>query len=287
MISPLIKKLGVNKTAVLVITLFVFICLFFNYLFLSPASAVYFLDVGQGDSEFLILPDGVNILIDGGPPNGKALEEISNILPFTDRYIDLVIMTHPELDHFGGLIDVLERYKTGAFLYNGRKGTSLALSELEEKVNNNVDQRVILEKGDKIRYKNYVIEIISPEKDEYLKNLNDGSLVFKLNTGNSTFLFTGDIGSVVEKDLIGNLGNIDVLKVAHHGSKYSSSNNFLNITKPKVSIIEVGENSHGHPAEEILDKLKSINSQVYRTDQDGTIKVVTQDNSIKVFVAKK
>src|SRR3989344_5226187 len=92
---------------------------------------LYFLDVGQGDSEFVVLPGGVKVLIDGGPPNGRVLGALDGILSPTERYIDLVIMSHSQLDHFGGLIDVLGRYKVGAFLWNGRDGTTEAFENLK------------------------------------------------------------------------------------------------------------------------------------------------------------
>lgn len=286
MLNPLIKKIGANGTAVLAVGLFVFVVFSFWYIFSPPpALAVYFLDVGQGDSEFIILPGGVNILVDGGLPNGRALEEIGRILPFTDRYIDLVVMSHPQLDHFGGLIDVMERYEIGTFLYSGRKGEASALAELEEIINEDNIHHIVLEKGDRIRYGEYVIEILSPEK-ERSEEINDDSLVLMLNADNSTFLFTGDIGPEVEKELIEELGDIDVLKVAHHGSKQSSSEDFLHVARPRVSVIEVGENNYGHPDEEVIEKLENVGSRIYRTDRDGTIRILPLDGMVNISVEK-
>lgn len=286
MLNPLIEKIGTNGTAVLAVGFFVFVIFSFWYILSPPpAPAVYFLDVGQGDSELIVLPGGVNILVDGGPPNGRALEEIGRILPFTDRYIDLVVMSHPQLDHFGGLIDIMERYRIGTFLYSGRKGEASALAELEEMINEDNIPHVILKKGDRIKYGEYVIEVLSPEK-ELSDEINDDSLVLKLDMGNSTFLFAGDIGPGAEKKLVESLGDIDVLKVAHHGSKNSSSEEFLNVARPRVSVIEVGENNYGHPDEEVIERLENIGSRIYRTDRDGTVRILPLDGVVNISVGK-
>ena len=113
---------------------------------------IYFLDVGQGDSELVILPGGIKVLIDAGP-NSKVVNELESILRPTDRYIDLLVLSHPETDHFNGFIDVLKRYQVGAFIYNGRAGTAQSWKELAKIVEENKIQVFIFGQGDKIKIK--------------------------------------------------------------------------------------------------------------------------------------
>ena len=284
MFKPIFEKLGRDKTIIVIFVLLIFDLILFGYIFFGTSAepGVYFLDVGQGDSELIVLPGGVEILIDGGPSNGRALAELADILPFTDRYIDLVAMTHAELDHFGGLISIMNRYKIGAFLWNEVKGQSLALRDLEKVINGNKVKGIVLKTGDKIKYQNSVINVLSPGQEKF-KDINENSLVFNLVYKDTNFLFTGDIGKRVEELIKDKTGKIDVLKVAHHGSKYSSSAEFLNIIQPKVAVIEVGENSYGHPTEETLERLKQIGASIFRTDKHGTIKVIPKNNTVEVF----
>jgi|AntAceMinimDraft_16_1070373.scaffolds.fasta_scaffold02985_3 competence protein ComEC len=284
MFKPIFEKLGRDKTIIVIFVLLIFDLVLFGYIFFGTSAepGVYFLDVGQGDSELIVLPGGVEILIDGGPSNGRALAELADILPFTDRYIDLVAMTHAELDHFGGLISIMNRYKIGAFLWNEVKGQSLALRDLEKVINGNKVKGIVLKTGDKIKYQNSVINVLSPGQEKF-KDINENSLVFNLVYKDTNFLFTGDIGKRVEELIKDKTGKIDVLKVAHHGSKYSSSAEFLNIIQPKVAVIEVGENSYGHPTEETLERLKQIGASIFRTDKHGTIKVIPKNNTVEVF----
>ncbi len=233
---------------------------------------ICFLDVGQGDSELVRLPGGVDILIDGGQADERAVREIERILPFFDRYIDLVIMTHAEADHFGGLIDVLARYTVGAFLWNGVRGTAASLVDLEEKLAEHEVRVAELVAGDRIRYKEATFHVVWPDasRAERLTG-NDASLVITAHIGGVKALFTGDIGSAVEYKVYETLYKVDVLKVAHHGSKYSSSPEFLERVASRIAVIEVGENGYGHPAPETLKRLTDAGARTYRTDRDGTI----------------
>jgi competence protein ComEC len=247
---------------------------------------IYFFDVGQGDSALVVLPGGVKVLIDGGAANGKVLEGLAKILSPLDRYIDLVMMSHSQWDHFGGLIDVLKRYRVGAFLWSGRRGKIKAFESLENVLTANDTKAIVLAAGDKIHYRSSRFEIFSPPPEFLLsKDLNDTSIVAELASNNSKTLFTGDIGFAVEERLLTQdlLSAIDVLKVPHHGSKYSSSPDFLAKIKPKIAVISVGKNNYGHPTTQTLGRLKDIGSIIYRTDLDGTIKIVIDGKKIRVF----
>ena len=248
---------------------------------------VYFLDVGQGDSELIVLPGNVKILIDGGP-NNKILKELSSVLKPTDRYIDLVILSHPELDHFSGLTDVLKRYQVGAFVSNGRRGNAPAFRDLEKIIKENKIAAVVLAENDKIKYLKNSFNVLSPSKNLLQSaELNDTTLVMKFENEEVKILFTGDIGENIEEFLIKKYDlSADVLKVAHHGSKFSTGENFLKKATPKISVIEVGKNSYGHPTAETLNGLASIGAQIFRTDKDGTIKFVIDGANINFWRKK-
>ena len=249
---------------------------------------IYFFDVGQGDSELVILPGGVQILIDGGKGN-QAAQELTSILPFFDRYLDLVVLSHPETDHYLGLIEVLKNYRVGAFIFNGRKGTADSWPALVKVIKDNKIPAVVLAAGDKICYRENCFDVLSPTKD-FLngRDTNDSSLVMKLSAGGSQSLFTGDIGEKVEDFLIKNYDlKIDILKVGHHGSKFSTSQKFLDAVQPKLAFIEVGKNSYGHPTREVLNRLASVGAAIFRTDIDGALKLVISPSFSKIQVSKK
>ena len=196
-----------------------------------------------------------------------------------------MILTHPQLDHFGGLIDVVRNYQIGAFVSNGRKSPIGAYKDLRESLIKNNIPYVALSESDRIKYKDYVFEILSPSQSNLLsRELNDTALVMLLKSSNLTALYTGDAGFNIENELMKKYDlNVDILKVGHHGSKYASSMEFLNKVSPKISAIGVGKNSYGHPTKETLSRLADIGSQIFRTDKDGTIKVAVESESIKVW----
>jgi competence protein ComEC len=248
---------------------------------------VYFLDVGQGDSELVVLPGGVQVLIDGGSDKG-VLFELSKVLPKTDRYIDLVVMTHAQLDHFGGLYDVVERYKIGAFIAPDREGESDAWDDFIRLINEKEIPVVLVGAGDLISFKDSSLAVLSPN-EEFLKNdeINESSVVLGLDSEGVKVLFTGDIGFETENYLVDTYDiDTDILKVGHHGSKFSTGLNFLAEATPRISVIEVGKNRFGHPTGVVLSRLQSVGSSIYRTDQDGTVHIEASDGVIGVSVAK-
>ena len=244
---------------------------------------VYFLNVGQGDATLALLPHGVKLLIDGGPPNGRLLRELEKILPATDRYIDLMMMSHPQLDHFGGFVELLRRYRVGALLTTGRAGEVSAFYDLEKAIAENNVRVIHVARGDTLRYGESVGEIMNPN-ETFLKSkaLNDTSLVMKLTSAHTTALFTADIGANIE-NMLRAVGFVDILKVPHHGSRFSSSASFLNAISPKVAVIEVGKNSYGHPTSQALERIEESGAKIYRTDKDGTVEIVSDGNTLKVF----
>jgi len=256
----------------------------------SPATdpAIYFLDIGQGDSSLVVLEGGVKILIDGGP-DAAVVERLAEVLPPHDRYLDLVVMTHTDLDHMGGLIDVLQTYKVGTFIGTGRKDDS---DEYRELINALIEQQVPyaqLAEGDEINIGDTRLAVLSPNTQEVLSSEpNDAGLVFRLTSPNYSALFTADISTVVEGRLAKEYNlQSDILKVGHHGSKFSSSAEFLSGVSPRLAGIGVGKNRYGHPAPDALERIAKITRHIFRTDEQGTIKIVRNDNQLKVFAENK
>ncbi len=263
-------------------------------LFPAPAGEpeLYFLDVGQGDSQLIVFPSAggrrVKMLMDGGPANGALLRQLAQILPLQDRSIDLVLMTHPQLDHFGGFIDLLKTYRVGAFIGTGRKGTTKAYEELEREIARRGVVYVQVRAGDAITYGNSTFAIVSPDKQDIAdKELNESSLVVLFKTEKLRALYTGDIGAKTEKKLAARTDlSAQVLKVPHHGSKFSSSQAFVSAVHPQAAVIGVGKNSYGHPTAQTLERLAGAGAEVFRTDRDGTVKITVKDENLLMFKQK-
>ncbi len=247
----------------------------------------YFLDVGQGDSTLVNFYGNMQVLVDGGF-NKRALENLGHVLPPTDRYIDLIVVSHGDMDHFAGLIPVLERYRVGAVAYNGLDGNADAWGDFVAAVKEKNIPVVILGVGDTIVYKDVKLNILSPEAERLVSpQSNDASLVILAGGEGVRTLLTGDIGFAVENLLVerGDV-DIDILKVAHHGSKYSSGAKFLREATPLVSIVQVGKNRYGHPSETVLNRLGLVGSSIYRNDDNGTIHVRTKEGVMTVFTQR-
>lgn len=220
---------------------------------------VYFFDVGQGEA-ILIQKAGRQILIDGGPSK-KILTKLGGVMPFWDKNIELVISTHPDYDHLVGLNYVLERYKTDLILETSQECHTQVCQKWQK-----FDRpRKIAQVGQQIKLgPNWLINILSVEE----------SIVARMLYSDKSFLFTGDAGFQTEKELIQENFNLqaDVLKVGHHGSKNSTSLEFLKEVNPEIAVISVGRNNqYGHPSPEVLERLRGI--QVWRTDLMGDIEI--------------
>lgn len=236
-----------------------------------------FLDVGQGDSTLSILKDSA-YLIDTGP-KGNVVRNIGRYLGLR-KYIDVVFVTHYDLDHYGGITELVKRYKIGVLVFpsvNGKSYPSDMSQNLFEAMSSarNQDTRIVAVKsGVGIDFTDERLEIISPDKDFKLNSDNDNSLVIYAIAKDKTVLFTADIGKEAEEMLVNKYGKslkAEILKVSHHGSKSSSDENFLKTVMPQTAIISVGNNFYGHPAKEILLRLLKNGAKIRRTDQEGDI----------------
>jgi competence protein ComEC len=262
-------------------------------------------DVGQGDA--IIISKGHNqVLVDGGPSSDKILSCLENEVPFYDRKIELIVLTNSDFDHMNGISAVVERYRVIQFVTADGVHESASLNKLVDKLAENKVRAGAVERGDKLviadkQGRNKLeFEIIWPPdtNEEYVAvfsdqineekrkqvlgasakrgNLNERSVGMKLLEGNKKILLMGDLGDQSEKALIemGILDDIDILKVGHHGSKYATTREFLQIIKPELAVISVGaKNSYGHPTEQTLTRLQEIGSQVRRTDLDGQVEI--------------
>jgi competence protein ComEC len=273
-----------------------FFLLFLNVLALSAvmyfSSAhleVSFFNVGQGDSIFIETPEGHQVLIDGGPSYSEVLEGLSAEMPFWDKEIDLMILTHPESDHMTGLLSVLDSYKVDNILWTGIEKEGEKFETWKRMIGEEGANIYIARAGEKIIMNDAVLEIFNPQeslKGKEFKESNDTAVVSKLIYKNSSFLFTGDISSKAEKGLFGYDIDSDILKVAHHGSKYSTTEEFLKEASPLLAIIQVGKNSYGHPTEEVLTRLDNSGIKVLRNDTNGDIKIVSDGINYKIITSK-
>lgn len=251
-----------------------------------------YLDVGQGDAILIKTPYQQNILIDGGPDN-KVLAALGKNLAFYDKNIDLVILTHPHTDHVIGLVEILRRYNVKKVLLTEVKNNSPPYTTFLEEIKK---QNIVVEKADGPKDiflgQDLDLKILYPFNNISQKNfddLNNSSIVVKLIYKNESFLFTGDAGLAVENDLLAKKVDIsaNVLKVGHHGSKYSSSQEFLDAIKPQYAVIEVGaNNSYGHPHFVTLNRLEQDNIKIFRTDLNGTISIASDGQSLKIATEK-
>jgi competence protein ComEC len=244
---------------------------------------VAFLDVGQGDAIFIEAPNGNQMLIDGGPSKA-VLRELSKVMPFYDRSIDVVLATHADQDHVGGLPDVLQKYKTDIFLESGVPGDSSSYKELEKMLeeDNSGIKKILARKGMMVDLGDgATLEILFPVTVFDGMETNNASIVARLVYGENEFLFTGDAPTNIEnylafqEDLKSSYSNSlqsDVLKVAHHGSKNSDSEEFVSVVSAEYAVISVGkDNKYGHPNKEVLDTLNNFGAKIIRTDESGRI----------------
>lgn len=250
----------------------------------SRVLRVIFLDIGQGDA-ILIMRGSNQVLIDGGPSGSKIMEKLGTHIPFWDRKIELLIATHPDQDHISGLVEVMKNYQIGAVMENGQDNDTQVYKRLEEVIEENKVNKIIGKAGMTIKAGDDVqMNILNPNKEslESGKDTNDNSIVAKLTFGKNSFLFMGDLPTKEEEKLIQqnvNLASV-VLKVGHHGSKYSTGDNFLDKVSPQEAVISSGKNnSYGHPHPEVLDRLEKRRIKIWRTDEMGDVEYECEEES--------
>ncbi len=286
------NNLGKKGKITLSVILFLVFCNIFVWKHVSdfignPYLNVIFFTVGQGDAIFIQTPQKHQILIDGGP-DSAILGKMSKRMPFWDRSIDLIILTHPEADHLAGLIEILKYYKVDYILWTGVVRDTSEFKEWQKLIGKEGAEIIIAQANQKIRVGEILLNILSPLENMEGKKLadsNDTSIVSQLIFNNNSFLFTGDISGPMEERLADEKVNLDsdVLKVSHHGSKYSTFDKFLEAVTPKIAIIQVGKNNYGHPTEETINRLKKFISGILRTDKNGDIEIMSDGGNLKIL----
>jgi competence protein ComEC len=266
-----------NKIPYTFVAILLIIVLYLSFQIYSDSKPleVIFLDVGQGDS-ILIQKGTKQILIDGGPSGKTELAKIGQYLPYNDREIEIVVATHPDKDHIQGLVEVARNYQIDKVLLTGAEKDTEVFKEWKDVLSYNKTEALEISKGTEVKFEDVDMKILHPQAkvDASVGDANNSSIVARLDYGENSFLFTGDIESPAEKEILESGENIDVdvLKIAHHGSKYSSSEAFLDEASPEEAIISVSKNnSYGHPTREVLDALQKRNIRILRTDENGDI----------------
>ncbi len=238
---------------------------------------VHFIDVGQGDATFIDYGN-YEVLIDAGN-NKYGTIVCEYIKEYVDGSLDIVVATHPDADHIGGLDTVLKNFSVSTIIDSGKKHSTKTYDDYINAVFNEIgavflnDSDMSFSLGEGVTFS--VIEIIDDSSDN-----NENSVITMLDAHGTIFLFTGDLEEHLEKEYLHLFKDINILKVAHHGSKTSTSFDFLNKTKPEFAVISCGNNNrYGHPHNEVLKRLKDFNTTVYRTDEIGTVIFnITQDD---------
>jgi len=236
---------------------------------------VVFLDVGQGDATLITTPHGRQVLIDAGVDTtiGRSL---AKHMPSSDRSLDIVIMTHPDLDHVGGMMPLLQRYDVKSIIHSGLLAGSPLYQAVAETINNQKVETISAHAGQRIFLdKDVYIDVLSPHQNLQSLEPNEYSVVVRLVHGDTSMLLMGDATKFNEQEILGTFGDLidsDILKVGHHGSQTSSSFNFIKTVSPEYSVVSAGcNNRFGHPHASVLATLFGVQSQVLDTCNDGDI----------------
>lgn len=278
----MINKIFLIRTFILGI--FVLLIIWFGFLsWQNQTSANYgdglltvaFLDVGQGDAIFVETPDGVQMLIDGGP-DSAVLRELGKQMAVSDRDLDVVLATHSDKDHIGGLVDVLERYDIENIITTNNQNDTTVVKVFSERVVNEKANTYLANYGQQLALgASTSVLILSPAGDVSSWESNTASIVTQLRYGEVEFMLTGDAPTSIEEYLVKTQGEIlesEVLKLGHHGSRTSSADGFLNMVKPNYAVVSAGkDNTYGHPHSEVVDSLQKRDVNMLNTADSGTI----------------
>ncbi len=278
--------------------------LLFNFFAHFPDGKLHvvFCNVGQGDAAYITFPGGRDMLIDGGPggQTPKVLGCLANHMSIFDRTIDVVMLTHPEEDHMGGLNEIVKRYTVGTFVHSDVANTTKGFQALQQLLKEKHISERIVAADETISVGASTLFVLWPTQQSLAAtrgnvlgatHVNDASVVVKLSYGTFDVLFPGDADSRIDGELIKRpireTDGMEVLKVPHHGSKTGMTDGFLSwLGTVHLAVISVGKNSFGHPAPEIIEALQQRRTQILRTDQEGDIEIVTDGTTWTVKTAK-
>ncbi len=253
-----------------------------SYLYEDGKLKVSFLDVGQGDAILIVSPSKNTMLIDGGPDR-VVLEKLGKELGFLKKRINFLMVSNPDKDHIAGFIDVFDRFKVDNVILPGTVTDTDVYQVFLEKIESEGSKIFLARRGQVVDFGDGAfLSVLFPDRNVSSLDTNTGSIVAKLSFGESSILFTGDTPGEIESYLTladRDFLKSDILKVAHHGSKYSSFVNFLDVVKPTYAVISSGkDNKYGHPHNDVLKNLASVGAIIFRTDNDGTLRFRSNGN---------
>lgn len=287
------KSLIEYAAPIFILLLFVATICFFGQDFKNSHRELTFamLNIGQGDGIFIESPTGTQIMFDGGPIH-SVLGPLARVMSPFDRSIDAILITNPDADHIGGFVDILKNYKVGEVFESGTLTDSKTYQNLREEMKKKNIPDILVKKGMKLDIGGgAVIDILFPDRDVSSWATNDGSVVAKLTYGKTSVMLTGDAPMTTEEIIIkenSQQNSADalrstVLKVGHHGSRTSSSPDFVKAVAPTYALISDGkDNKYGHPHQDTLDTLAQFGAKIFRTDLLGTI-IMKSDGQNAVF----
>lgn len=285
------RKTWLRYALICISIIFVIVCVTISYrstiktnLDLENNMVTHFIDVGQGDCT-LIQVNNKNLLIDSGTSDSKQ-KLIRYLKKNNITKLDYIVATHPHEDHIGGMASVIKNFDVGEFWAPKVVATTQSFNDMIDALRSkNLKIKIATPNTSLNLGPNATCLMLSPNKSTY-DNVNNYSCAIRITYKNSSYLFTGDIETQAEDEIMANGYDLsaDVLKVAHHGSKTSSSQEFLDKVSPKIAVISCGiNNDYGHPNKETLDRLKKINCTVYRTDLEKNIVLISDGSKIKKF----
>lgn len=276
-----------GKKIIIIAVLLILIGCLFLYTKLNNSQKrfqVTFFNIGQGDAALIQFANGEKMLVDCGPDK-KILAKLGQALPFYDRSIDYVLATHPDLDHYGGCVDVLKNYKVKEVIINGHKKNDPYWRAWDRVIKDEGAIVKVMANPEEWQIASSTLQFFSPDSSLPLdvppSDSNNYSIVFKLKNDRISFLFTGDMEEPLENALVHKYCSAsstvcptlqsNVLKIGHHGSDTASGEDFLNLVHPQMAIVSVGKNSFGHPSLRVLKKLERTGAEILRTDEMGDI----------------
>ncbi|MBM5789523.1 MBL fold metallo-hydrolase [Candidatus Parcubacteria bacterium] len=253
----------------------------------APALRVWFFDVGQGDATLIETPLGRQVLVDGGPDR-TILQKLPQTMWPWDRTLDAVVITHPDADHITGLTSVLEQYDVAAIYETGVRGGTPMIAGLVSAMATEGARMKPVRAGQSFEMDGVIFDVLWPTEAFLQKerDRNNTSVVLRVRYGSTTLLLTGDAEESVEAVMARSAGDVDVLKVGHHGSRTSTTAKFLQAVTPEEVVISAGEdNRYGHPHPIVLARLREAGARVSRTDQDGDLLLVSDGASYSLTPA--
>lgn len=264
-------------------------------------------NVGQGDAIYIRFPDGRDMLVDGGPDD-SVVSCLGRHMPFWDRSIDIVVLTHPEKDHLQGLLTVMDRFRIGRMLRSDVANISDGFTVFQERIRAHAIPVRIVRLGERIQIGASHIAVMWPSQDQTLAmrpangsdaasvlgassdHRNDGSVVLWVRYGSFDAWLSGDADTRIEAKYRGHSlsdRTIEVLKVPHHGSATGMSKDYLDWLNPKLAVISVGRNTYGHPSPDIMSMLAEKGVRVLRTDRHGDVEIISDGKAWRAQTASR